>query len=143
MTNDGIHVKRSSTWIRLAYMVFFGLLIAVGRLVLGIVVVGQFLMVLITGNDNDNLRNLGQGLAKWIYQGILFLTFNTDAKPFPFDEWPNIDASDDYSSRTAQSVDSETDDATDPDIASEDDSSIPSFVVSEDTEGPDPDKKKK
>merc|ERR1712166_31022 len=102
------------------FMVFFGLLIAVGRLGLGIVVVGQFLMVLITGNDNDNLRNLGQGLAKWIYQDILFLTFNTDAKPFPFDEWPNIDASEDYSSRTAQSVDSETDDATDPDIASED-----------------------
>ena len=142
MTNDGIHVKRSSTWIRLAYMMFFGLLIAVGRSVLGIVVVGQFLMVLITGNDNDNLRNLGQGLAKWIYQGILFLTFNTDTKPFPFDEWPQVDASEGYSSRTAQSVDTKATNAADPDIASEDDSSIPSFVVSEDAEGSDPDKKK-
>ena len=59
MTDNGIHVKSSSTWVRLAYMLFFGLLIAVGRMVLGIVVLGQFLMVLITGNDNDNLRNLG------------------------------------------------------------------------------------
>ena len=142
MTNNGIHVKRSSTWIRLAYMVFFGLLIAVGRLVLGIVVVGQFLMVLITGNDNDNLRNLGQGLAKWIYQGILFLTFNTDTKPFPFDEWPQVDTSEGYSSRTAPSVDTKAPNSADPDIASEDDSSIPSFVVSEDAEGSDPDKKK-
>ena len=102
MTDNGIHVKSSSTWVRLAYMLFFGLLIAVGRMVLGIVVLGQFLMVLITGNDNDNLRNLGQGLAKWIYQGILFLTFNTDAKPFPFDEWPQVDSSEGYSSRKAQ-----------------------------------------
>ena len=47
MTDNGIHVKSSSTWVRLAYMLFFGLLIAVGRMVLGIVVLGQFLMVLI------------------------------------------------------------------------------------------------
>jgi hypothetical protein len=113
-------------------MVFFGLLIAVGRMVLGIVVLGQFLMVLITGNDNDNLRNLGQGLAKWIYQGILFLTFNTDAKPFPFDEWPPVDECAGYSSRKTQAGDGEMVDA---DVTSVDDSSIPSFVVSEDTEG--------
>ena len=105
-------------------------------MVLGIVVLGQFLMVLITGNDNDNLRNLGQGLAKWIYQGILFLTFNTDAKPFPFDEWPQVDSSEGYSSRKAQTGSSEI---VDTDVASADDSSIPSFVVSEDTDGSDPD----
>lgn len=139
MMNNGIHVKRSSTWVRLAYMLFFGLLIAVARLVLGIVVVGQFLMVLITGDDNDNLRNLGQGLAKWIYQGILFLTFNTDVKPFPFDEWPEIDLSEGYSSRSRQSEDSGT---VDTEVV-DDDSSIPSFVVTDDTDESDSDKKNK
>ena len=140
MTDNGIHVKSSSTWVRLAYMLFFGLLIAVGRMVLGIVVLGQFLIVLITGNDNDNLRNLGQGLAKWIYQGILFLTFNTDAKPFPFDEWPQVDSSEGYSSRKAQTGGSEI---VDTDVAGADDSSIPSFVVSEDTDGSNPDSNNK
>ena len=139
MMNNGIHVKRSSTWVRLAYMLFFGLLIAVGRLVLGIVVVGQFLMVLITGDDNDNLRNLGQGVAKWIYQGILFLTFNTDVKPFPFDEWPEVDLSEGYSSRSRQSEDSGT---VDTEVV-DDDSSIPSFVVADDTDESDSDKKNK
>jgi hypothetical protein len=137
MTDSGIHVKKSSTWVRLAYMVFFGVLIAVGRIVLGIVVVGQFLMVLITGNDNDNLRNLGQGLAKWIYQGILFLTFNTDAKPFPFDEWPEVELAEGYSSRTGRSDDTNVVDAD----AVDDDSSIPSVVASDEVDQPDSDKK--
>jgi len=78
-------------WIRLIYMFLFAMMLMVARMVIWVVAVLQFLLVLVAGEDNVNLRNLGQGVAKWSYQALLFLTFNSDDKPFPFSDWPEID----------------------------------------------------
>lgn len=99
MSDKKISLLNANTWIRGAYMLLFGLLLVAARLIISIVVVVQFLFVLFTGSDNDNLRNLGQGLGKWVYQTLMFLTFNSEEKPFPFDEWPAVEASDGYSAR--------------------------------------------
>lgn len=61
-----MHMKNTNTWVRLAYMLLFGFLLNAGGLAISAIVLAQFLFVLITGKDNDNLRNLGQGLAKWV-----------------------------------------------------------------------------
>ena len=79
------------TWIRLLYMVLFGFLSIVARMVIWVVAVLQFILVLVTGDGNNNLRDLGQGASKWSYQVFLFLTFNSDDKPFPFSDWPEVD----------------------------------------------------
>lgn len=79
------------TWIRLLYMIVFGILSILARMVVWVVAVLQFLLVLVTGRDNKNLRDLGQGASKWTCQAFLFLTFNSDDKPFPFSDWPEID----------------------------------------------------
>ena len=92
----------ANTWIRGVYMLLFGLLLVAARLIISLVVVVQFLFVLFTGSDNDNLRNLGQGLGKWVYQTLMFLTFNSEKKPFPFDEWPVTEASEGYSVRAVE-----------------------------------------
>ncbi len=89
------HLLDPETWIRLLYMIVFGLLSILARMVVWIVAVLQFLLVLITGADNKNLRDLGQGAAKWTYQAFLFLTFNSNDKPFPFSDWPEIEESED------------------------------------------------
>lgn len=89
------HLLNPETWIRLLYMIVFGLLSILARMVVWIVAVLQFLLVLITGADNKNLRDLGQGAAKWTYQAFLFLTFNSNDKPFPFSDWPEIEESED------------------------------------------------
>ena len=89
------HLLNPETWIRLLYMIVFGLLSILARMVVWIVAVLQFLLVLITGDDNKNLRDLGQGAAKWTYQAFLFLTFNSNDKPFPFSDWPEIEESED------------------------------------------------
>ncbi|MDH4108573.1 MAG: DUF4389 domain-containing protein [Gammaproteobacteria bacterium] len=89
------HVKSRSTWIRLLYMLVFCALYAVSRLVVFAVVVLQFLWVLFTGAVNAKLTVLGHSLATYTAEIIDFLTFNTDAKPFPFDkDWP-VEAVDD------------------------------------------------
>lgn len=122
-------LRNANTWIRLAYMMLFTLLLMAARLVVSIVVFVQFLLVLVTGSDNENLRNLGQGLGKWIYQTVMFLTFNTESKSFPFDEWPVIDPSEGYSVRSAEVVaEGEFVDA------EEADDEVPSFTASEDIE---------
>ncbi len=96
MTDNKGTLSNSNTWVRLAYMFLFTLLLMAARLVITLVVIVQFLLVLVTGSDNENLRNLGQGLGKWVYQTIMFLTFNTESKSFPFDEWPEVDPSQGY-----------------------------------------------
>ncbi|MDG2019133.1 MAG: DUF4389 domain-containing protein [Porticoccaceae bacterium] len=128
MTNGNMSLTNVNTWIRLAYMVLFALLVMAARLLVSLVVIVQFALVLIFGKDNENLRNLGQGLGKWVYQAIMFLTFNSDDKPFPFDEWPALDPSEGYSvSATEEVEDIEFVDAeTDIDVSDED---IPSFTA--------------
>ncbi len=128
MTDSKVHLTNPATWIRLGFMLLFALLLIAGRLVIRILVVVQFTLVLVTGSDNENLRNLGQGLGKWIYQGVMFLTFNSEEKPFPFDEWPTIDPSEGYSVKSADDIEEgEFVDAQESD-------DVPSFTASEDIE---------
>ena len=122
MTENKVPFANIDTWVRFAYMALFTVLLLAARLVISILVLVQFILVLFSGKDNQNLRNLGQGLGKWVYQTIMFLTFNTENKPFPFDEWPLIDPSEGYQVRAAETVDDaefvEVDDAIDEDVPS-------------------------
>lgn len=128
MTDRKTHLTNPATWVRLGFMLVFALLLMAGRLVISIIAVMQFTLVLVTGSDNENLRNLGQGLGKWIYQALMFLTFNSEEKPFPFDEWPTIDPSEGYSVKSADDIEEgEFVDAQESD-------DVPSFTASEDIE---------
>ena len=50
----------------------------------------QFISVLFaTGNTNAQLLILGQNLSTTIYQISLFLTFNSEWRPFPFGARPD------------------------------------------------------
>ena len=80
-------------WIRLLYMLVFGIALFVARMIIWVIAVLQFILVLVTGDDNVNLRNLGQGVARWSFQAFLFLTFNSEEKPFPFSDWPELEES--------------------------------------------------
>jgi hypothetical protein len=83
------HVKSRSTWLRLLFMIVMGVCYAVSRFVVGVVIVLQFFYVLFTGETNPRLKELGQSLATYTYQILQYLTFNTEQRPFPFDDgWP-------------------------------------------------------
>ena len=84
------HLKSRSTWLRLLYMIAVAVCYTVAKVVTTVVVIGQFLHVLFTGETNAQLRAFGQSLALYTYEVLRFLTFNTETKPFPFDaEWPH------------------------------------------------------
>jgi Flp pilus assembly protein TadB len=83
------NIKSRYTWLRLFFMLVVVLLYGVSRIVTGAVVVLQFFWLLFTGKTNKRLQNLGQALASYTYQIILYLTFNSEKRPFPFDtDWP-------------------------------------------------------
>ena len=89
------NLKSRSTWLRLLFMCIYGLLASLASLIATVVVVLGFLMVLFTGEVNRELRQLGQGIASYLYQIIRYLTFNTDDKPFPFGSaWPTKETAD-------------------------------------------------
>ncbi|MBB3168634.1 DUF4389 domain-containing protein [Simiduia aestuariiviva] len=75
-------------WIRLFFMILFGFVLQVASLVVGVVVVLQFLFALLTGSDNENLRSFGASLTRYIADTLKFLTYNSEDKPFPFADWP-------------------------------------------------------
>ncbi len=102
-------------------MLLFLLLLSFVRVILLLVIGGQFLTLLITGADNKNLRSFGQSLASWIFQTMQFLTFNSDTKPFPFADWPAAMPSGGFSIADVSSGSSENN-------VVQDESDIPSFT---------------
>lgn len=83
------NIKSKSTWLRGLFMLVFIFIYALSRFVVGAVVLLQFLWVLFTGEVNVRLKVLGESLAVYTSQMIRYLTYNTEQRPFPFDDdWP-------------------------------------------------------
>ncbi len=83
------NLKSPTHWMRLIYMVLFAICLQVASFVMWVLVIVQFIFSLITGSDNPNLRHFGQCLSLYIHQALLFLTYNSEEKPFPFADWPS------------------------------------------------------
>lgn len=86
------NVTSGTHWLRLVYMLLFAVLLYFAGLVMGVVIVLQFLFALLTGSPNDNLRQFGKSLALYIYRVLEFLTYSRDDKPFPFSDWPEAES---------------------------------------------------
>ena len=90
---SGSHIEKNlksrPTWLRALFMLIYcGLIWLAGMVGIFVVVLG-FFWVLFTGEVNKQLRQVGQGIASYMYQIVRYLTYNTDTKPFPFGEsWP-------------------------------------------------------
>ncbi|MFT5084180.1 MAG: hypothetical protein ACI9Y1_002233 [Lentisphaeria bacterium] len=85
------NLTSSKHWLRLLYMVFFAICLQVSSIVMSVLVAVQFVFALITGKANENLRVFASSLTKYIYAALNFLTYNSEEKPFPFDDWPEAD----------------------------------------------------
>lgn len=92
MNNDSkARITDPDLWIRLLYMILFAALTWLSRLVLCVIGLLQFLVVLISGAENRSLRDFSASLAEWTLRAFRFICFNSEQKPFPFDEWPEPD----------------------------------------------------
>src|SRR5690554_7505126 len=83
------NILSPAQWLRILYMVIFAVVSWALGLVLTVLIVLQALFSLVTGKDNENLRELGGALSKYYYQILLYLTYKSDNKPFPFAPFPD------------------------------------------------------
>ncbi|MCB1669869.1 MAG: DUF4389 domain-containing protein [Gammaproteobacteria bacterium] len=104
---DGVteHMKERSTWLRIFFMVGFGLALYVVGFVLTFITLAQALFSVFTGTDNRNLRLLGADLSEYVNQILRYLTYNSQIRPFPFSPFP------DQADVVEQQLQSETTDA--------------------------------
>ncbi len=81
------NVTRGSIWLRLVWMIVLGFAFNVAQVVTVAIVVFQFLSSLFTGKVNTNLTRFSGHLAHYFQQIVMFMTFVTEEKPFPFSAW--------------------------------------------------------
>ncbi len=82
------NVTRGATWLRGLFMLLFAVFFNFAEIILGVIVVFQFLNVLVTAKPMPRLVGFGESLGRYIYQIVRYLTFDTDDRPFPFADWP-------------------------------------------------------
>ena len=63
----------------------------IAEIVLGFVILFQFLLKLFTGKTSTHLDRFGRQLAAYFAETARFETFNTETVPFPFAPWPAPD----------------------------------------------------
>lgn len=87
-SGSGAGFDSSGIWRRLLFMLLFGFLYGISRVVVCAVVVVQFICIVFTSKANDDLLTFGQSLSTYTYQILHYLTFNSEERPFPIAEWP-------------------------------------------------------
>jgi len=83
------NIKSKSQWMRLLFMVLFAVINYFVRMIILLIAVVQFLLMILSGKPNQNLLKFGGSLSTFSYQIMLFLTYNSETKPFPFSDWPS------------------------------------------------------
>lgn len=89
------NAKNVDTWVRGLFILIFGVIFYFLYIIIWLLVIFQFLTKVITGNLNENLSNLSVGLTRFASQVLLYITFQSEERPFPFSPWPKEGASTD------------------------------------------------
>jgi ABC-type Na+ efflux pump permease subunit len=83
------NVTNKDTWLRLVFLIIFGLIFYICSLLAFAASVLQFLAKLFSGSAIRALADFGDDLATYLSQVIRYLTFASDEKPFPFAPLPS------------------------------------------------------
>lgn len=93
-TETGVrkHLSDKQTWLRLLYMILFGIAFEVAKFVTFFVAAVQILFKLFTGDVQPRLSGFGGSLAVFLRQTVDFMTFRSDVRPYPWSVWPMPEA---------------------------------------------------
>ncbi|HUY68443.1 MAG TPA: DUF4389 domain-containing protein [Alphaproteobacteria bacterium] len=83
------NVKDKDTWLRLVYLVVFGIIFYISIGFTFIFSIFQFLAKLFSGSSFASLAEWGDNLGAYQAQVTRYLTFASDEKPFPFAAFPS------------------------------------------------------
>jgi hypothetical protein len=80
--------RRESLVLRVLWMLLFLFVWQAAELLLALLVVAQLVFRLINGAPSGTLMDFGDSLSQYLAQIGRFGAFHTDAKPWPFADWP-------------------------------------------------------
>ena len=81
-------LTEKNKWLRALYMLLFSIIFIVIKFLAWGIAIFQFVTVLITDRPVQRLLNFSQHLGIYSAQIIHFISYNTEEKPFPFNDWP-------------------------------------------------------
>ncbi|MEE9552367.1 MAG: DUF4389 domain-containing protein [Gammaproteobacteria bacterium] len=89
------HAKNVDTWIRGLFILIFGAILYILFGVIWLLVVFQFITMVVTGGLNKQLEQFSHGLTEYAFQILLYITYQSEERPFPFSPWPTVGAASD------------------------------------------------
>lgn len=76
--------------VRALYILLY---LIIGRfisMVLFVIAITQYIYSWLTGEPNDKILYFTEGLAVYTKQLVSYVGFNTDEKPWPLGDWPDV-----------------------------------------------------
>ena len=73
---------------RVLYVILYLIISRIISMILFVIVVGQFIYSWVIGKPNEKVLVFTKSLAEYTKQIVEYVSFNTDKKPWPSDDWP-------------------------------------------------------
>ncbi|MDN3640672.1 DUF4389 domain-containing protein [Simiduia curdlanivorans] len=78
------NLSNKRNWVRLVYMLIYGLALHIAGIIMWLLCTVQFVITMIFGQDNENLRKMAASISDYIHEALAFVSYNSEEKPFPF-----------------------------------------------------------
>lgn len=85
------NAKNVDVWTRGLFIVIYAVIFYFLFALIWLVVIFQFIMKLITTELNPQLLEFCDSLIKYVSQILLYITFKSEERPFPFSPWPKTE----------------------------------------------------
>jgi len=82
------NAKDIDVWIRGLFIIVFSVIFYLLYALILLIVVFQFITKLITTELNEQLLSFSDSLNQYVSQILLYITFKSEERPFPFSPWP-------------------------------------------------------
>ena len=83
------HAKNVDTWVRGLFILIFGVIFYFLYGIIWLLVVFQFITKVVTGDLNKNLESFSASLTEYAMQILMYITYQSEHRPFPFNPWPS------------------------------------------------------
>ena len=89
---NGMSIKENAqdtdVWLRGLFILIYGVILYFLFGLIWLVVIFQFFMKLLTTELNTQLLEFSDSLNRYVSQILLYITFKSEERPFPFSPWP-------------------------------------------------------
>ena len=96
------NAKNIDVWTRGLFILIYAVIFCFLFGLIWLVVIFQFFIKLITGELNQPLLDFSDSLNCYVSQILLYITFKSEQRPFPFSPWPGEDSIKAFTRETGQ-----------------------------------------